>query len=126
MRFVWRHYPFIGSESFAAAEAAECAGDQGAFWRYHDTLFAEQRQANQGTFSRENLKRYAAELGLDTDSFAACLDSDATAPRVAADQMEGRSLGVDRTPTLFINGALYTGQFQIEDLLDQLASAAGR
>jgi protein-disulfide isomerase len=106
VRFVFRHLAFIGDESIWAAEAAECAGDQGHFWEYHDKLFAEQRGENQGTFSRDNLKRFAADLGLDTAEFNQCLDSGQYLSRVQQQGADAQRLGVSSTPTLAVNGQL--------------------
>ncbi|MDP3785182.1 MAG: thioredoxin domain-containing protein [bacterium] len=63
--FVWRDFAFLGEESFRAAEAARCAGEQGKFWEYHDYLFNNQRGENAGAFSDRSLKSFAATLGLD-------------------------------------------------------------
>ena len=104
VRFVFRHLAFIGQESTWAAEAAECAGDQGRFWEYHDTLFAEQRGENQGAFSRDNLKRFAADLGLDTAQFNQCLDSGQYRSYVQQQGASAQQLGINSTPTLAVNG----------------------
>jgi protein-disulfide isomerase len=104
VRFVFRHLAFIGQESIWAAEAAECAGDQGRFWEYHDKLFVEQRGENQGAFSRDNLKRFAADLGLDTGQFNQCLDSGQYQSRVQQEGTDAQRLGVTNTPTLAVNG----------------------
>ena len=106
VRFVFRHLAFIGQESTWAAEAAECANEQNRFWDYHDKLFAEQGAENSGTFSRENLKRFAAELGLNTQQFNQCLDSGKYQAKVQQEVAEGQRLGVNSTPTLFVNGQL--------------------
>jgi protein-disulfide isomerase len=106
VRFVFRHMAFIGQESTWAAEAAECANEQNRFWDYQNKLFAEQGVENSGTFSRENLKRFAAELGLDTQQFNQCLDSDKYQAKVQQEVAEGQRLGVNSTPSLFVNGQL--------------------
>ncbi len=103
VRLVWHHFAFLGSESLWAAEAAECAAEQGRFWEYHDKLFTEQAGENRGTFSKANLKRFAAELGLHTDAFSACLDQERYAAQVRGETEEGRRKGVRATPTIFIN-----------------------
>jgi protein-disulfide isomerase len=105
-RFVFRHLAFIGPESLAAAEAAECAKAQGRFWDYHDKLFAAQRAENSGAFNRENLKHFAAELELDTTQFNSCLESGQYQARVQQDSAEADRLGVNSTPTFFVNGQL--------------------
>lgn len=105
---VYRHYP-LPSHSFAqkAAEASECASDLGGnekFWQYHDKLFA-----NQNALHVQNLKKFAADIGLDSKQFDACLDSGAMASRVGFDAEEGRKLGVSGTPAFFINGKSLKG-----------------
>jgi protein-disulfide isomerase len=106
VRFVFRHLAFIGAESLWAAEASECANEQGRFWDYHDKLFEEQAGENTGAFSQENLKRFAAELELDTQQFTQCLDSDKYRAKVQQEIDEAERLGVRSTPTLFVNGRL--------------------
>ena len=104
-RLVFRHMPFLGQESVWAAEAAECAGDQGSFWKYHDMLYASQNGENRGTFSKDHLKRFAAAAGLaDQAGFNQCLDTDRYAGRVLEEKQRGERLGVNSTPTLFVNG----------------------
>jgi protein-disulfide isomerase len=87
-----------------AAEAAACAADQGKFWPYHDRLFQDASKLDQG-----NLKRNAAELGLDTAKFDACVDSHKLKSTVDADLQAGSDAGVDGTPAFFINGVSLTG-----------------
>jgi protein-disulfide isomerase len=106
VRFAFRHMAFIGPESLWAAEAAECANEQGRFWDYHDKLFEKQGGENSGTFSRDNLKSFAAELGLDTQQFNQCLDSDKYQAKVQQEIDEANRLGVRSTPSVFVNGQL--------------------
>jgi len=115
VRFVFRHFAFIGDESRWAAEASECANEQGRFWDYYDKLFEEQSGENVGTFGKENLKRFAAELGLDTERFNQCLDSGRYQTKVQQELIEGRQKGVRGTPTLFVNGQLIErgGDYQV-------------
>ena len=84
--------------------AAECAGAQGSFWEYHDLLFE-----NQSTLDRDSLLAYAQRVGLDRAAFLACLDSDAPREAIARDVAEGMRLGIESTPTLFLNGRTITG-----------------
>ena len=105
-RVVYRDFAFLGQESIDAAVAARCAGrqDPGAYWRYHDLLFASQQGENQGTFKRANLVTLAGIAALDATSFTACLDDPAVAAAVSAETAEGRTLGVTSTPTLRMTG----------------------
>lgn len=93
-----------GEESVLAAQAAECANEQGQFWEFHDTLYANQRGGNKGAFSPENLKRFAEALGLDTAAFDSCLDSGRYASKVREDTEKARQMGVNAVPTIFVNG----------------------
>jgi len=101
---VFRQFPFIGPESQAAAEASQCAADQGAFWDYHDALFTAQGAENSGVFAATKLKDIAAGLNLDVATFGSCLDSGTHSGSVAAEKAQGVALGVKGTPTFFVNG----------------------
>jgi protein-disulfide isomerase len=104
VRFGYQHVIILGVESQLAAEASECAADQGAFWEYHDRLFEAQQVKNRGAYSKENLKRFAEEIGLDTESFNICLDS-GTHTRIVQDESSLASrLGLRSTPSFLING----------------------
>jgi protein-disulfide isomerase len=112
VRFVYRHFAILGEHSLAAAQAAECATEQGKFWEYHDRLFASQGPL---AFTKENLKRYAKELGLDTAPFKQCLDSDKYAQKVEGETGAGKMLGLRGTPAFFINGRLLVGAHPFEN-----------
>ncbi len=92
-----------------AAMAAECAGQQGKFWEYHDQLFDHQPH-----FDRDRLLGYADAVGLDRAQFTACLDSDAPRRAVQRDVNAGQQLGVESTPTLFFNGRTFHGAPRVE------------
>jgi protein-disulfide isomerase len=104
--FVYRHFPIIAGhpDSLKAAEASEAAGEQGKFWEYYDILFS-----SGGKLTVSDLKKYANELGLDISQFESVLDGDKYKDRVMADLADGEKLGVDSTPTFFINGKKYVG-----------------
>ncbi len=106
IRFVYRDFPLTASHPFAekAAEAGECAHEQGKFWEYHDVLYL-----NQGALDRASLGRYAQNLGLDTGTFDRCLDSGKYAAEVANDLQAGAAAGVRGTPAFFVNGELISG-----------------
>lgn len=101
IRYVYRDFPLssIHPKAQKAAEAAQCAFEQGKFWEYHDLLFK-----NQGKLELADLKAYALSLGLDEGKFNLCLDSDKYAPEVQKDIQDGQTYGVTGTPTFFING----------------------
>ncbi len=112
VRFVYKHFAFLGQESIWAAEASECAADQGKFWEYHDELFKKAGMAgdeNAGSFTKDGLIRYAEALNLDMPRFTSCILGDLTLSRVNQDLQEGRSLNVRSTPTFFVNQTLLIG-----------------
>ncbi|MFW5746018.1 MAG: DsbA family protein [Nanoarchaeota archaeon] len=92
-----------------AAEASECARDQGKFWEYHDILYA-----NQNALSVSALKSYAVQLGLDAQAFNQCLDSGEKSDIVMQDLQEGRQRGVSGTPTFFIGDEKIVGAQRFE------------
>jgi len=103
------HFTFLGDESNWAAEASECAGDQDAFWEYHDFLFDNHGGENQGAYNKENLKKFAADLGLDAKAFNECLDSGKYSELVQSQTNIARQIGVQSTPSFVINGQALIG-----------------
>ena len=93
----------VGRESELAAEAVECAGAQGGFADYYQALFENWVSEDPGVFSRENLRGFAVEVGLDGDAFLACLDGREYALHVRREFEAAGSLGIEYTPTVFIN-----------------------
>lgn len=119
IRIVYRDYPLssLHPQAQKAAEAAECANEQGKFWEMHDLLYE-----NQDALSEDLYQDLAGQLKLDTQQFDDCLESDKYADEVAADQQAGTSYGVSGTPTFFINGWILVGAqptSQFEALIDQ-------
>jgi protein-disulfide isomerase len=105
VRFVYRNYPLPNHPNARpAAEAAQCANEQGQFWAYHDRLFADQSK-----LGNNDLKASAAALGMDAEKFNSCFDSHKYKARVDADMQAGNEAGVNGTPAFFINGRLLSG-----------------
>ena len=100
---------YIGPESGWAAEGSYCAGDQGRFWQYHNTLFANWTGENVGDFTQEKLGQYAQALDLNMAQFEACMKTEKYKAAVEEDAVRSRADGVHGTPTLFINGVKYEG-----------------
>jgi len=121
INMTYKYYPVVDQgrigESNWAAQAAECANQQGKFWEYHDKLFAVSSEGG-GTFTKPRLKQYAEGVVPDAATFSQCVDTDKTASIVQADIAEAQRLGVQGTPTFFVNNRLLNitsldyGQFQ--------------
>ena len=111
VRLILKDLPLPSHEfARAAHEAARCAGSLGRYWAYHDALFA-----NQPKFERDDLVRYATDVGLSREKFTACLDGHRFAAAVEADVQQARALGIRNTPTFVINGRLVVGALPVED-----------
>jgi protein-disulfide isomerase len=123
VRYVWRHLPLSDVHPHAqlAAEAAEAAAGQGAFWEMHDTLFD-----HQDALRPADLIRYASDLGLDTERFARDLRKHAGAGQVAEDVDTADLSGVSGTPTFFINGQRHHGAYDIATLSAAVRAARAR
>jgi protein-disulfide isomerase len=124
IRFVYMDFPLgMHAHAMDAANAAQCAGDQGKFWQYHDALFADQ-----GKLAPADLKATAAKLGLDTKKFDACFDSQQHVQAIRAEQAEGSADGVSATPTFFVNGREIEGAEPLpafQSTIDQELATAG-
>ena len=123
---MYRDFPLTSIHQFAqqAAEATECADDQGKFWEYHDKVFE-----NQAAIDVDSLKGYAAELDLDTATFNDCLDSGKQSAEVEKDSQDAQSYGATGTPAFFINGQLVSGALpfeQFRQVIDQALAAEGQ
>lgn len=106
IRFVYRDLPLssIHPEAQAAAEAANCAGEQNAYWPYHDALFT-----GKYGLSLDAYTQYASELGLDVNAFNTCVAERRYQEEVNTDASVGASMGLNGTPTFFINGLKVVG-----------------
>jgi protein-disulfide isomerase len=120
--FGFRHFPLrdVHPDAQRAAEAAEAAAAQGAFWPMHDRLYE-----SRGALAREELIAHATELGLDADRLAAELDSSTHAQRVQRDVDSGLASGVTGTPGFFVGGRLHAGSFDAASLIAALEMAPG-
>lgn len=126
VKFVYRDFPLQfhpGAEP--AAQASECADDQGKFWEMHDKIFEEQEKQGSGTiqFGVTDLKKWARELGLNTAVFNQCLDSGKYKAEVAKDLADGQSYGVSGTPSFFINGKMLVGALPYENFKAEIEAA---
>ncbi len=125
VRFVFRQYPIPVLHAFAekAAEASECAAEQGKFWPALDMFYDHQTD-----LTVPALENYASQLGLDTGRFNRCLESGAMVARVAQDMADARALGVNQTPTFFIDNIKVVGGLdyaQFAELLNRELASRG-
>ncbi len=123
VRYVWRHLPLsdVHPRAQMAAEAAEAASEQDAFWEMHDLLLA-----HQDALRPSDLVGYAEQLGLDTERFREDLREHAGAARVA-DDVDGADLsGVSGTPTFFVNGRRHYGAYDVDTLSAAVRAARAR
>jgi len=123
LRYVFRHLPLSDVHPHAqlAAEAAEAADDQGAFWEMHDLLFD-----NQSALEPMHLIGFAQELGLDVQAFTDQLRRHEHAGRIASDVDDADLSGVSGTPTFFVNGMRHQGAYDIETLTAAVRAAHRR
>lgn len=111
-KLVYRDFPLpFHQGATPAAEGAECARAQGKFWEMHDVIFDEQEKQGSGTvqFTADDVKKWAAKIGLNTLKFNQCLDSEKYKQEVEKDIADGSAAGVSGTPAVFINGRLVVG-----------------
>jgi len=113
VKLIFRHFPLnsIHPQAQKAAEAAECAAEQGKFWEMHDKIFA-----NQKAITVDNLKSYAGGLGLSSSQFDNCLDSGKYASKVQSQMQGGAAAGVTGTPATFVGDQLVKGAVPYENL----------
>jgi Na+/H+ antiporter NhaA len=123
VRYVWRHLPLsdVHPQAQLAAQAAEAAAEQGAFWELHDLLLD-----HQDALQPRDLVRYAGDLGLDVERFRDDLRRNTGAARVAEDVDSADLSGVSGTPTFFINGRRHYGAYDIGTLSAAVQTARRR
>lgn len=128
-RFVYYDFPLpMHGNAFLASRAGRCANEQGVFWKFHDILYGQQRFWSDVPTSKaaEQFVEYAEQAGADPAAFEACLRSDRYAREVTESIKLGESLGVEGTPTIFINNQRYPGvPGSVRELEEAVARAAG-
>lgn len=117
VELTWKDFPIprLYGSSLIAAQAARCAQaqDEGAFWQMRSKIFTNRENVNEAL-----LNELAVELGLNSDNFDYCLDSDETLRLIQRNYLEAKFLGLDIPPVLFINGEEYTGIYSYNDILE--------
>ena len=129
-KFVFHDFPMPSlPHSFLAARAVRCAGDQGRYFDYHDSVFRTQRQWSRPDSPVGHFNDLAADLDLDTGAFRDCLNSDRHADVVTANATLGQMLGVNSTPAIFIHHgtgrAMHLGGFQFIDIQQAVEAGPG-
>lgn len=104
VQFVWKDFPVITAQSPKAAEAGQCAHDQGKFWEYHDYLYEQGRSLN-----ISDLKEYARQTGLDSAQFNQCLDSGQNKAKIDQNLEQAYRLGLPGTPSFVVNDQKLAG-----------------
>ncbi len=119
VNLVFRNFPLTQHKNaYAAAEAAESAGEQGKYWQMHDLLYDRQSDWAQTKDPTAQFVEYAKSLELDPDKFTKSLQDHKFITVIQNDLSDGNKLGVNSTPTFFVNGSQFTGNLdQLEALL---------
>ena len=119
LKFVFRNFPLSNAhpDAFKAAVAVEAAALQHKFWEMHDIIYE-----NQELLDWENLLLYAKSIGLDLTRFKADIKKDSVSAKIEEDFESGIRSGVNGTPTFFINGERYEGNWEANDLIEYLTS----
>jgi protein-disulfide isomerase len=115
VRVVFRDFAFLGAESTAAAEAAQCAEDQGKLWAYHDALYSAKLtddnnggNEDDGFYATAEFLKLAQQVGLNIPTFTSCINNNTDANIVAQEKGAAANAGVDSTPSFIINGQMLT------------------
>lgn len=127
MQLVFRHFPLtqLHPNALLAAKASEAAGAQGKFWEMHDMLYDKQAEWSGALNARDFFMTYATNLSLDLTQFTQSIDSKEVEDKVLAEYKEGVKLGVQGTPTFFINGEKITNPQSI-DAFDAVIKEAAK
>ncbi|NOZ48661.1 MAG: DsbA family protein [Chloroflexi bacterium] len=123
VRYEYHHRFVSGPDSIVAGAAAECATDQGAFWEYHDALYAGIR-SNPRIVQPDALKAIAVDIGLDSAKFDRCFDTQEHYEQMLRENNEASNRGINATPTILINGTKYQGDFNPETFRAAIEAAA--
>lgn len=110
VKIAFRHFAFLGPASIVAADAAECANDQGKFWDFYNYLYKNQPPESDTTmYTSGTLSKAAGTMGMDAAKFKTCVDTKADDAKVQQDLADGTKAGVNGTPAFFVNGTFISG-----------------
>lgn len=132
VKMVFRGFQFLGAESTLAGQAADCAKEQGGFWAYHDAIYqaeAKDGQENNGNMTKDFFVGLAKDAGLDVAKFTSCYDSSKYAEAVTKGTQDAAALGVNSTPTFFVNGQIVNGALpfsQFQPIIESALKAASK
>jgi len=124
LRLEWRDFPYFGEQSVQAARAARAAGEQDAFWKFHDAAYALGFPPNSGQLTDDVLIGIARDLDLDVERFTATMQSQETLDAVTADFQEGQQLGISGTPAFLLNGRPIMGAQPTDTFVAAIEQAA--
>jgi protein-disulfide isomerase len=128
LQVVFKHFPLtqIHQNALLAAKASEAAANQGKFWELHDVLYDKQTEWANSISARDIITSYAKALGLDMDKFATDLNSSEVEAKIVAEYKEGTLLGVQGTPTFFVNGTKIDNPASLEAFDQVIRDAASQ
>jgi protein-disulfide isomerase len=123
INFAFREYPLkVHPNGYSAALAAESAGGQGKFWEMFDKLYSKQSEWSDKNDPTDVFAGYAKDIGIDVDKFKQDLKNKKYDAKIQADVNDGNQVGINATPTFFINGKMYAGVLQYDDFKGKIDS----
>lgn len=123
VNFAFREFPLMGHKNgYNSALAAEAAGGQGKFWEMYDKLYSNQKEWSDKNDAVEIFASYAKEIGIDADKFKEDVKNKKYDAKIQADLKDGNTLGINATPTFFINGKVYSGVLIYDDFKSRIES----
>jgi protein-disulfide isomerase len=125
--YVYRNFPLPQhTNAPIAAESAEAAGAQGKFWQMHELLYVKQSEWSESSNAAEIFANYAKDLGLNVDQFKSDVAAQEAKVKIDRDTADGNSLGVNATPTFYINGVKYLGNLDYDSIKSAVDSAVSK
>ncbi len=126
VRFAFREFPIaVHKNGYSSALAAETAGGQGMFWEMHDMLYDNQKEWSDRNDAIDIFTSYAKKIGIDADKFKKDVEDKKYDAKIQNDLKDGNMLGVNATPTFFINGKKYSGVLTYEDFMSKIEKEMG-
>jgi protein-disulfide isomerase len=126
VKFIYQDFPFLAPDSETAAEATQCANDQGQYWQFHDYLFNNQGPEGSNDLALSDEETIAKKLGLNTTKFDSCMTTGKYRAFVAQEKANAAAVGVQSTPTVFINGKMILGALPAASFDTAINAALGQ